>query len=47
MNLYLSSRNVPQSRVMHARDANPYEIIHAGKVIISENALKVIQELHN
>jgi len=46
-NLYLSSRNIPDSRVMHARDANPYEIIHAGKVIISENALKVIQELHH
>jgi large subunit ribosomal protein L4 len=46
-NLYLSSRNIQESRVMHARDANPYEIIHAGKIIISENALKVIQELHN
>lgn len=46
-NLYLSSRNVPDSRVIHARDANPYEIMHAGKLIVSENALKVIQELHH
>jgi large subunit ribosomal protein L4 len=46
-NLYLSSRNVPDSRVLHARDANPYEIMYASKVIVMENALKVIQELHN
>ncbi len=46
-NLYLSSRNVPDSRVIHARDANPYEIMRAGRLIVSESALKVIQELHN
>jgi large subunit ribosomal protein L4 len=46
-NLYLSSRNVPDSRVVHARDANPYEIMHATHLVVSENALKVIQELHN
>jgi large subunit ribosomal protein L4 len=44
-NLYLSSRNIADSRVMHARDANPYEIMHASKLVVSENALKVIQEL--
>jgi large subunit ribosomal protein L4 len=46
-NLYLSSRNIPDTRVMHARDVNPYEIMHAGKVVLSENALKVIAEMHN
>jgi large subunit ribosomal protein L4 len=46
-NLYLSSRNVPDSRVIHARDANPYEIMRAARLIVSESALKVIQELHN
>jgi large subunit ribosomal protein L4 len=46
-NLYLSSRNVRDSRVIHARDANPYEIMHAARLVVSENALKVIQELHN
>lgn len=46
-NLYLSSRNVPDSRVIHARDSNPYEIMYANTLILSENALKVIQELHN
>ena len=46
-NLYLSSRNVQDSRVMHARDANPYEIMHANSLVVMENALKVIQELHN
>lgn len=46
-NLYLSSRNIQDSRVIHARDANPYEIMYANTIIVSENALKVIQELHN
>lgn len=46
-NLYLSSRNIRDSRVMHARDVNPYEIMYASKVILMENALKVIRELHN
>lgn len=45
-NLYLSSRNVQGSRVLHARDVNPYEIMHAHQLIVSENALKVIRELH-
>jgi large subunit ribosomal protein L4 len=46
-NLYLSSRNVQDSRVIHARDANPYEIMRAHAIVVSENALKVIAELHN
>ncbi len=46
-NLYLSSRNIPDSRVLHARDVNPYEIMHANKLIVMENALKVIEDLHH
>ena len=46
-NLHLSSRNIQGSRVLHAKDANPYEIMKANRVVLMEGAVKVIQDLHN
>lgn len=43
-NLYLSGRNIPQSGVVHARDLNPYQIMNAGQLVISENSVEVIKE---
>ena len=44
-NLYLSGRNVKGTKVVHAKDLNPYHILNAGKLVISENSVAVIQEV--
>lgn len=43
-NLYLSGRNVKGSKVVHAKDLNVYEILNAGKLILSENSVEVLKE---
>ncbi|MDX1408422.1 MAG: 50S ribosomal protein L4, partial [Saprospiraceae bacterium] len=44
-NLYLSGRNLKQLQVVHARDLNPYQILHANSVVLSENSVEVINDV--
>lgn len=46
-NLYKSSRNIKGSKIVHARDLNTYQILQAGKLVISENSVDVIKETCN
>lgn len=43
-NLYLSGRNIEGNRVMKAADINTYEVLKAGKLILTEGALTKIEE---
>jgi large subunit ribosomal protein L4 len=43
-NVYLSGRNIPGNKVMRATDINTYEVMKAGKLIITEKAVASIQE---
>ena len=42
--VYLSSRNVPKTETVRATDLNTYEIMNAGKLILSEGAVEKIKE---
>jgi large subunit ribosomal protein L4 len=44
-NLYLSSRNLKNAKVVEASRANTYEILHADKILLSEGSIKKIEEL--
>ena len=44
-NLYLSSRNVPTALVVEARYIDPVSLVHFSKVIVTELALKTIEEM--
>jgi len=46
-NVYLSSRNLPGSKVITANDINTYDILHADNVIIAESSVKVIETILN
>lgn len=41
-NVYLSSRNLQNAVVRRAQDLNPYDILHANTVILSEGAIEKI-----
>lgn len=43
-NVYLSGRNIPGNTVMRATDLNTYEVMKAGKLILTEKAISTIQE---
>jgi large subunit ribosomal protein L4 len=43
-NVYLSGRNIEGNTVMRAADLNTYEVMKAGKLIITEKAIATIQE---
>lgn len=43
-NVVLSGRNIPGNTVMRASDLNTYEVMKAGKLIITENSIAKIQE---
>lgn len=43
-NVYLSSRNVPASKVVRAQDVNTYEILHATTLVLSEGSIQKIVE---
>lgn len=42
--VYLSSRNLPKTQVIRASDVNPYDILHANKIILSEGAIEKIKQ---
>ena len=44
-NVYLSARNLQQAEVMTAAQVNSYKVLNADVVVITENSLKVIDEI--
>ena len=44
-NIYLSARNLPNTKVIEARNINTYDILDAKKLIIEEGAVEVIENL--
>jgi large subunit ribosomal protein L4 len=42
--VYLSSRNLPKTKVVRASDLNTYEVMNAGALILSEGAVEKIKE---
>lgn len=43
-NVYLSSRNIQNSKVVRAQDMNTYEILHATTLVLSEGSIQKIVE---
>ncbi len=46
-NVYLSSRNLPKSKVITASDINTYDILNADNVVLVESSVKVIETILN
>ena len=44
-NVYLSARNLQRAEVMTASQVNSYKVLNADVVVITENSLKVIDEI--
>lgn len=44
-NVYLSARNIPNTEVMRAADVNTYALLNASAVVMTEEALSVINNL--
>lgn len=45
MNLYLSSRNIQETKVLTAASINTYEILNANSLIVMESAIQKINEM--
>jgi large subunit ribosomal protein L4 len=43
-NIYLSGRNIKGNTVMRAADINTFEVLKAGKLILTETAIAKIEE---
>jgi len=43
-NIYLSGRNIEGNTVMKASDINTYQVLKAGKLILTEGALTKLEE---
>lgn len=46
-NIYLSSRNVQNTKVIEVGQINTYDVLNANKLIISESAVEKIEKLFN
>ncbi|GHB53430.1 50S ribosomal protein L4 [Persicitalea jodogahamensis] len=46
-NVYLSGRNIPKTKITTASQVNTYELLHADRLLISEPALIVLDNLLN
>lgn len=46
-NIYLSSRNLPKAKVLPVDQINTFDILHADKILITENALSKITAMFN
>jgi large subunit ribosomal protein L4 len=46
MNVLLSSRNLPRVKVIQASDLNTYEILDAGRLLLTESSVKEIENIH-
>lgn len=44
-NVYLSARNLQKASVMRAEDINAYKVLNADVLVMTENSLKVIDEI--
>lgn len=44
-NVFLSGRNLPKTEVLRAEDVNTYQIVKAGKVVLSEGAVQKMIEV--
>jgi large subunit ribosomal protein L4 len=44
-NLYLSTRNLQNAKVIRTETLNTYEILHANKILFVESSLKAIKEV--
>jgi large subunit ribosomal protein L4 len=42
-NLYLSSRNIPNTRVITASEVNTYDLLHADEIVLCESSIEKIQ----
>lgn len=42
--LILSGRNLPKTRLLHARDLNTYSILHSNVLVVAESALPRLEE---
>lgn len=46
-NVYLASRNLQRTKVVAADSVNTYDVLNAGKVIISESSVEIIEKILN
>jgi len=46
-NTILSSRNLKGSKVLRASDCNTYDLLNAGKLIITASSMKIVEEAFN
>jgi large subunit ribosomal protein L4 len=46
-NVYLSARNIHKVQISSARDLNTYQILNAQNVLLTEGAVKVIEDILN
>jgi len=46
MNIILSSRNLAKVKVIQASDLNTYEILDAGRLLLTESSVKEIESIH-
>lgn len=44
-NVYLSGRNLPKSTIMVANELNTYQILNTRNLVLSENSVKIIQDI--
>ena len=42
-NVYLSSRNLTRTQVINGSDISTYGVLNAGKVVLTEGSLEVIE----
>ncbi len=43
-NVYLSSRNLPKTKVMNFNEVSSYDLVNAGEIIFFEGAVEKFQE---
>lgn len=46
-NIYLSSRNLKNAKVLSADSLNTYDVLHANKVILAKSSIEVIEKILN
>jgi large subunit ribosomal protein L4 len=44
-NVYLSSRNLTRAKVVTASELNTYDVLNAGKLILTEGSISVIEKI--
>lgn len=46
-NIYLSSRNIKNAKVITADTLNTYDVLHANKIILAKSSIEVIEKILN